>query len=102
MLSTVQIINKALSDIEYVRSLEGRLGQLVTEAYVRCLTYTHGEIVRQIASLHGMLTSNRCFTNGVRCCPLGGCVYQGAPTLKLDFRAWQDGMGMWQAFRVRD
>lgn len=37
-----QIISKALSDIEYVRSLEGRLGQLVTEAYVRCLTYTHG------------------------------------------------------------
>lgn len=37
-----QIIRKALSDIEYVRSLQGRLGRLVTEAYVRCLTYTHG------------------------------------------------------------
>ncbi|PVH69662.1 MFS general substrate transporter [Cadophora sp. DSE1049] len=37
-----EIITKALSDIEYVRSLEGRLGRLVTEAYVRCLTYTHG------------------------------------------------------------
>ncbi|KAN0099992.1 MFS general substrate transporter [Hyaloscypha variabilis] len=36
------IINRSLSDIEYVRSLEGRLGKLVTEAYVRCLGYTHG------------------------------------------------------------
>ncbi|KUJ07478.1 MFS general substrate transporter [Mollisia scopiformis] len=36
------IISKALSDIGYVRSLHGRLGRLVTEAYIRCLTYTHG------------------------------------------------------------
>ncbi|CZR61827.1 related to multidrug resistance protein [Phialocephala subalpina] len=37
-----EIIEKSLSDIEYVRNLHGRLGRLVTEAYVRCLTYTHG------------------------------------------------------------
>jgi hypothetical protein len=37
-----QIINRSLSDIEYVRSLQGRLGCLVTEAYIRCLGYTHG------------------------------------------------------------
>ncbi|KAE9364881.1 major facilitator superfamily transporter [Stipitochalara longipes BDJ] len=50
------IINRALSDIEYVRSLEGRLGKLVTAAYVRCLGYTHGvslfgSIVALIAAL---------------------------------------------------
>ena len=39
-----QIITRALSDIEYVRSLRGRLGNLVTEAYIRCLGYTHGTI----------------------------------------------------------
>jgi hypothetical protein len=38
----LQIITKALSDIEYVRSLQGRLGELVTAAYVKCLAYTHG------------------------------------------------------------
>lgn len=37
-----QIIDRALSDIEYVRSLKGRLGELVTDAYIRCLGYTHG------------------------------------------------------------
>lgn len=37
-----QIIARALSDIEYVRSLHGRVGKLVTEAYIRCLGYTHG------------------------------------------------------------
>jgi len=36
------IITRSLADIEYVRSLKGRLGNLVTEAYVRCLGYTHG------------------------------------------------------------
>lgn len=38
-----EIITKALSDIEYVRSLRGRLGTLVIDAYVKCLGYTHGK-----------------------------------------------------------
>lgn len=84
MLSKVQIITKALSDIEYVRSLEGGLGQIVTEAYVRCLTYTHGEIVTQIASLHGKLTRTRSLTCGIYGGPLGGSFHQGAPTLRRD------------------
>ncbi|KAF7872240.1 hypothetical protein EAF04_003164 [Stromatinia cepivora] len=35
------IIERALSDIEYVRSLEGKLGEVVTSVYVNCLSYTH-------------------------------------------------------------
>ncbi|RDW91785.1 MFS general substrate transporter-53 [Coleophoma crateriformis] len=51
-----QIITKALSDIEYVRSLRGWVGQIVTEAYIRSLAYTHsisliGEMVALIAAL---------------------------------------------------
>lgn len=42
LMIELQIISKALADLEYVRSLHGKLGRLVTEAYVRCLTYTHG------------------------------------------------------------
>ncbi|KAL5313521.1 hypothetical protein ACEPPN_017941 [Leptodophora sp. 'Broadleaf-Isolate-01'] len=50
-----KIITKALSDIEYVRSLEGGLGQIVTEAYVRCLTYTHG--VSLVGSMVALLAA---------------------------------------------
>jgi hypothetical protein len=35
------IINRALSDIEYVKGLHGKLGELVTKVYVECLGYTH-------------------------------------------------------------
>ncbi|EHK97543.1 putative Aflatoxin biosynthesis ketoreductase nor-1 [Glarea lozoyensis 74030] len=35
------IINRALSDIEYVKGLHGKLGELVTKVYVDCLGYTH-------------------------------------------------------------
>ncbi|CAG8957313.1 hypothetical protein HYFRA_00010736 [Hymenoscyphus fraxineus] len=35
------IISRALNDIEYVRLLEGKLGELVVAAYVKCLAYTH-------------------------------------------------------------
>lgn len=52
-----EIIEKSLSDIEYVRSLHGRLGQLVTAAYVRCLTYTHGvSLVGSIVALLAALS----------------------------------------------
>ncbi|KAF4627684.1 hypothetical protein G7Y89_g10464 [Cudoniella acicularis] len=40
-----QIIKSALSDIEYVRSLKGDLGAIVTAAYVKCLAYTHSKLV---------------------------------------------------------
>ncbi|TGO56817.1 hypothetical protein BOTNAR_0215g00120 [Botryotinia narcissicola] len=36
------IIERALSDIEYVRNLDGKLGELVKSVYVNCLSYTHG------------------------------------------------------------
>ncbi|KAG4035758.1 hypothetical protein MFRU_001g05260 [Monilinia fructicola] len=36
-----RIIERALSDIEYVRGLEGKLGEIVTNVYVNCLSYTH-------------------------------------------------------------
>jgi Na+/glutamate symporter len=36
-----KVITKALSDIEYVKQLQGKLGELVTKAYVECLGYTH-------------------------------------------------------------
>ncbi|KAF7960104.1 hypothetical protein EAE96_001703 [Botrytis aclada] len=36
-----KIIEHALSDIEYVRNLDGTLGELVKEVYVNCLSYTH-------------------------------------------------------------
>ncbi|TVY80511.1 Vacuolar membrane amino acid uptake transporter fnx2 [Lachnellula suecica] len=36
-----QIIDRAVSDLDYVRSLQGRLGELVTAAYIKCLGYTH-------------------------------------------------------------
>ncbi|KAF7942589.1 uncharacterized protein EAE97_006043 [Botrytis byssoidea] len=35
------IIERALSDIEYVRNLDGKLGELVKIVYVNCLSYTH-------------------------------------------------------------
>jgi hypothetical protein len=38
-----QIITKALNDLGYVRGLRGTLGTLVTNAYIKCLAYTHGE-----------------------------------------------------------
>lgn len=37
-----EIISRALSDIEYVRTLRGQVGEVVTEVYVKCLGYTHG------------------------------------------------------------
>ncbi|KAK6609499.1 major facilitator superfamily transporter [Botrytis cinerea] len=37
-----KIIEQALSDIEYVRNLDGKLGEVVTNVYVNCLSYTHG------------------------------------------------------------
>jgi hypothetical protein len=37
-----KIIERALSDIEYVRSLSGNLGKVVTEIYIKCLGQTHG------------------------------------------------------------
>jgi hypothetical protein len=37
-----KIIERALSDIEYVRSLRGNLGEVVTEIYIKCLGQTHG------------------------------------------------------------
>ncbi|THV48021.1 hypothetical protein BGAL_0273g00160 [Botrytis galanthina] len=37
-----KIIERALSDIEYVRNLDGELGELVKNVYVNCLSYTHG------------------------------------------------------------
>ncbi|ESZ91294.1 efflux pump antibiotic resistance protein [Sclerotinia borealis F-4128] len=40
-LHTSQIIERALSDIEYVRALDGKLGELVTNVYVNCLSNTH-------------------------------------------------------------
>ncbi|KAH8591517.1 major facilitator superfamily domain-containing protein, partial [Bisporella sp. PMI_857] len=36
------VIERSLKDLEYVKGLEGRLGEVVTRAYIRCLTYTHG------------------------------------------------------------
>jgi hypothetical protein len=39
----MQIIDRSLSDIEYVRSLQGHVGKLVSQAYIKSLTYTHGE-----------------------------------------------------------
>ncbi|KAF7940449.1 uncharacterized protein EAE98_000576 [Botrytis deweyae] len=36
-----KIIERALSDIEYVRNLDGELGELVKNVYVNCLSYTH-------------------------------------------------------------
>lgn len=38
----LQIIDRALSDLEYVRSLKGHVGELVTQAYIKSLSYTHG------------------------------------------------------------
>ncbi|EPE32005.1 MFS general substrate transporter [Glarea lozoyensis ATCC 20868] len=50
------IINRALSDIEYVKGLHGKLGELVTKVYVDCLGYTHfvslfGALVALIAAM---------------------------------------------------
>jgi hypothetical protein len=50
LISPFQIISRSLADIEYVRSLHGRLGKLVTEAYITCLGYTHGTISPQFLS----------------------------------------------------
>ncbi|KAF7874623.1 uncharacterized protein EAF02_008600 [Botrytis sinoallii] len=36
-----KIIERALSDVEYVRNLDGELEELVKSVYVNCLTYTH-------------------------------------------------------------
>jgi hypothetical protein len=38
-----QIIEKAVSNIEYVLHLEGRLQEIVVKAYVTGLEYTHGK-----------------------------------------------------------
>ncbi|CAL3973329.1 unnamed protein product [Diplocarpon coronariae] len=40
-----RIIGRALSDIEYVRSLGGQLGQIVTQLHVNSLAFSHGEII---------------------------------------------------------
>jgi hypothetical protein len=40
-----ELIEKALSDLEFVKGLKGKVGQIVTEAYIRCLAYTHGKLV---------------------------------------------------------
>jgi hypothetical protein len=39
-----------------VRSLEGRLGKIVTEAYIRCLGYTHGMV--SLVSVPSRLRAN--------------------------------------------
>jgi hypothetical protein len=39
-----EIISRALSDIEYVKQLHGKLGEVVTRAYVECLGYTHRKL----------------------------------------------------------
>ena len=39
------IINRALSDIEYVKQLQGKLGELVTKVYVEFLGYTHCKLM---------------------------------------------------------
>jgi len=36
------IIKRSLADLEYVKGLTGKVGEAVTAAYIRCLTYTHG------------------------------------------------------------
>jgi hypothetical protein len=38
----VQIIERSISDIEYVQSLTGNVRDIVVQSYVRSLTYTHG------------------------------------------------------------
>ena len=73
-----QIINRALSDIGYVTSLKGLLGEIVTEAYVKCLTYTHGKpIPVGCSSFEIMLIKSprRCFTCRSNCVAYGGFVY---------------------------
>jgi len=51
-----EIIRNSLRDIEFVRGLQGTLGEVVTKVYVRCLAYTHGvslvgSVVALIAAL---------------------------------------------------
>ncbi|KAI9825531.1 MAG: hypothetical protein M1819_000523 [Sarea resinae] len=36
-----EIIDRALSDVQYVQALKGRVAELVISAYVQCLMYTH-------------------------------------------------------------
>jgi hypothetical protein len=43
LTSSIQILNKALTDIAYVQSLKGHLSTVVTKAYVESLHYTHGK-----------------------------------------------------------
>lgn len=38
----MQIIQRALSDLEYVKSLTGQTRDVVVEAYVQSFEYTHG------------------------------------------------------------
>lgn len=38
-----EIVEGALSDVEFVKGLTGRVGEIVTSVYIRCLAYTHGE-----------------------------------------------------------
>lgn len=38
-----EVLEKSLASIEYVVNLKGKLGDVVTTAYVTCLTYTHGK-----------------------------------------------------------
>lgn len=56
-----QIIERSLSDIGYVTSLEGRLREIVTEAYVKCLTYTHGKSIPASCLLDTTLIKSQAF-----------------------------------------
>jgi len=38
-----EIIGRALTDVDFVTGLKGRVGEIVTTAYVRCLGFTHGK-----------------------------------------------------------
>lgn len=40
---TLQIIEKAVSNLGFVNSLEGGLRDMVVECYIRSFEYTHGE-----------------------------------------------------------
>jgi hypothetical protein len=52
-----EIIERALSDIDYVIGPKGRLGDLVTAAYVQCLTDTHGiSLIGAIVALIAVLS----------------------------------------------
>jgi hypothetical protein len=46
-----EIVEKALKDIDFVMGLKGNVGEIVTKAYVRCLTYTHGNLKNLMSGL---------------------------------------------------